>query len=111
MLIRLLVITLVPFYRAQVRQSLGDVFSRAELEEWTDRKRLYALFTSKQSSIYDVKAKLEEELGLPFDDTQVYFDNKLLDQTAYLEVLHGPHDLQDSILTVICSGKPTLPFN
>lgn len=69
MLIRLLLINLAPFYRSQVRTALIDIFSRKELEEWTDSNRLYPLFIARQSSVYDLKARLEDEMGLPFEQT------------------------------------------
>ena len=69
MLIRILTITLVPYYPANVLTAAKEVFTRAETEEWTDRNRLFAVFVQKTCSIFDLKARLEDELGLPFDQT------------------------------------------
>ena len=79
MLIRLLVQTLVPFYRPGVLEIASEHYSRAEVEEWTDKNRFYALFVAKTSSVFDLKTRLDEEFCFPFDHTEVYYDNKLLD--------------------------------
>ena len=79
MLIRLLLINLVPFYQKHIIEAAREHYSRAETEEWTDRNRLYAVFVQKQSSVFDLKTKLEEQLGLPFDRTEVFFDNKWIE--------------------------------
>ena len=50
-------------------------------------------------------------MALPFDHTQVYFDNKLLDHGLYLSDIPDADVTQDSILTVICNGKPSQPIN
>ena len=69
MLVRLLTITLVPFYPTDVLTAAKKEFTRAETEEWTDRNRLFAVFVPKTCSVFDLKARLEDELGLPFDQT------------------------------------------
>ena len=79
MLIRLLVYTLVPFFKENILNVAKEQFNRAECEEWTDRNRFYALFVAKTSSVYDLKTRLDEEFGFPFDQTEVYFENKMLD--------------------------------
>ena len=111
MLIRLLLINLVPFYSPQVLKVAKEYYTRTETEEWTDKNRLYALFIAKTSNVYDLKARLEDEISLPFDKTEIYFENIFLDQTAYLKEIPGANLSQDSILTVICNGKPFEPFN
>lgn len=111
MLIRLLLINLVPFYDPKVLKVAKEYYSRPETEEWTDKNRLYALFIAKTSNVYDLKARLEDEISLPFENTEIYFENTVLDQTTYLTEIPGANLSQDSILTVICNGKPAQPFN
>lgn len=79
MLIRLLLINLVPFYDPKVLKVAKEYYSRPETEEWTDKNRLYALFIAKTSNVYDLKARLEDEISLPFENTEIYFENTVLD--------------------------------
>ena len=58
-----------------------------------------------------MKTKLEEELSLPFDDTEVYFDNKMIEQNVYVTEVPKADISGDSILTVICTGKPGKAVN
>ena len=67
MLIRLLAYTLVPFYRPEVILAAKEEFPRIECEEWTDKNRFYALFVAKTSSVFDLKTRLDEEFGFPFE--------------------------------------------
>ena len=109
MLIRILVYTLVPFFSPEVLDAVREEYSRVECEEWTDKNRFYALFVAKTSSIFDLKTRLDEEFGFPFEQTEVYFENRMLDQTAYLTKIPNADVSHDSILSVICTGKPRQP--
>ena len=56
--------------------------------------------------MFDLLKKLETEMGLPVDSTKTYLNNELMEQDVYLtdKVNDG------SVITVICTGKPTIPF-
>lgn len=45
-------------------------------------------------------------MGLPAESTQVYLNNEGIEQNVYLT----DKVTDDSVLTVICTGKPTIPF-
>ena len=45
-------------------------------------------------------------MGLPAASTQVYLNNEGIEQNVYLTDKMA----DDSVLTVICTGKPTIPF-
>jgi hypothetical protein len=44
------------------------------MEDWAERRRLYAFFVPRTTNVFDLKTKLESEFGLPYEQTQVYFE-------------------------------------
>ena len=76
------------------------------MEDWAERRRLYAFFIPRSTNVFDLKTKLEHEFGLPYEQTQVYFDNFELEQSVYLTDILDCAVNEDDILTMICTSKP-----
>lgn len=69
MLIRILVICTHNFYEPNVLEAARARYGVAEVSDWAEQNRLYALFVSKSCDVRGLKQKLDTEMGLPFDDT------------------------------------------
>ena len=69
MLIRILVICTHNFYEENVLAAARARYGVAEITDWAELNRLYALFVAKSCNIYDLKRRLDSEMGLPFDNT------------------------------------------
>ena len=79
MLIRILLMCTTNFYEDNVLVAARARYGLAEVEDWAERNRLYAIFVTKSCNVYDLKRKLDAEMGLSFDTTQVYFQNEMIE--------------------------------
>ena len=69
MLVRILVMCTHNFYEQSVLEAARARYGQAEVSDWAEENRLYALFVSKSCSVHDLKQKLDGEMGLPYGST------------------------------------------
>ena len=79
MLIRILLICTINFYDGKVLAAARARHGQNEVQDWAEQNRLYAFFVARSCNVYDLKKKLETEMGIPFDGTQVYFQNEMIE--------------------------------
>jgi len=113
MFIRIFMVCTENFYTPENKQeaSRQSGIDPDDLEDWSDNRRLYALHLSKSCNIFELKARLLKEFGHPTDHTHIYFQDEEMNNNMYLADIPNCRVSEGSILTVMATGKPTLPFD